>query len=106
MPVSRSSTSKEPATPPAPSSVSTPRGEGAGRYRRTTRRRLAYADTLILAVAIVGIVFIVWQLAQGESNLNDGLVSLVTAALTAAVYNARTSREYYFGSSAPGQEDS
>ena len=81
-------------------------GPGGGQYRRATRRWLAWADTFILAIAIVGVGVIVWQLSQGETNLNDGLVSMVTAALTAAVYNARTSREYFFGGSAPEQEDS
>ena len=77
---------------------------GGGQFRRQTRRRLAYADTLILGLAIGGVLVIVWQLSQGVENLNDGLVSLVTASLTAAVYNARTSREYYFGAAAPEQE--
>lgn len=95
-----------PAPPASTLGLQGPPVEGGGaRYRRVTRRRLAYADTLILAIAITGVVFIVWQLSRGEVNLNDGLVALVTASLTSAVSNARTSREYYFGGSAPEQED-
>ena len=110
MAVARRSVTKAPPEPardaaaPPPPRLSGER-KGGGQYRRVTRRRLAYADTLILGLAIVGVVFIVWQLSRGETNLNDGLVSLVTAALTAAVYNSRTSREYYFGGAAPEQED-
>ena len=77
---------------------------GGGQYRRQTRRRLAYFDTAILGLAIGGVLVIIWELSQGAENLNDGLVALVTASLTAAVTNARTSREYYFGASAPEQE--
>ena len=89
----------------APKASPPVRGPGGGQYRRTTRRWLSYLDTVILTLAIVGVGVIVWQLSQGTTNLNDGLVSLVTASLTAAIANARTSREYYFGSSAAPEEE-
>lgn len=78
----------------------------ATEYRRATRRRLAFADTVILAVAVVGVCAIVWQLSTGGENvnLNDGLVALVSSALAAAVTNARSSREFYFGSSAKDED--
>ena len=73
---------------------------GSVGYRRVTARRIAYSDTVILALAITGVVFLAWRLTEGETNLPDVIVALVTTAVNAAVTNARSSREYYFGSSA------
>ena len=68
--------------------------------RDKTPTRIAYIDSFLLGVALVGVGFLAWQLGAGETNLNDAVVALVSSALTGVITMARSSREYYFGSSA------
>lgn len=72
--------------------------------RDGTPARLAYIDSALMGVAVLGVGFLAWQLAAGETNLNDAVVSLVSAALTGIITQNRSSREYYFGSSAEKNE--
>ena len=64
-----------------------------------TPARLAYLDTATLIAVIVAVFAGAWM-GVGGGDMNDMVVGLVSSIVTGVLMMARSSREYFYGSSA------